>query len=167
MRVEPFSSLAIKLQSGKWDLPDRLFHSVSLAWNLSLNNVSDVKELIPEFFYFPDFLRNCNHYDLGVKQEVECVCEIPARVYITHLWIQSAKNARTIKVLYLCCYLYVGRLSCRRCYFAAMGLFSRRICAHKSCGWLALLLFLLQCFRGLFVSMPIGTRKRICICTPT
>lgn len=27
----------------------------------------DVKELIPEFFYMPDFLTNAEHFDLGSK----------------------------------------------------------------------------------------------------
>ena len=31
-------------------------------------NMADVKELIPEFFYLPDFLVNANRFDLGCKQ---------------------------------------------------------------------------------------------------
>ena len=27
--------------------------------------MTDVKELIPEFFYLPEFLKNSNHFDLG------------------------------------------------------------------------------------------------------
>lgn len=30
--------------------------------------MADVKELIPEFFYLPDFLLNSNQFDLGQKQ---------------------------------------------------------------------------------------------------
>ena len=33
-----------------------------------LNSTSDVKELIPEFFYFPEFLENSNEFDLGTLQ---------------------------------------------------------------------------------------------------
>jgi hypothetical protein len=36
---------------------------------------TDVKELIPEFFYLPDFLRNVNGYEFGKKQDGE-VCNI-------------------------------------------------------------------------------------------
>lgn len=36
-----------------------------------LSNTSDVKELIPEFFYMPEFLENSNSYHLGVKQDGE------------------------------------------------------------------------------------------------
>ena len=30
--------------------------------------MADVKELIPEFFYLPEFLQNSNKFDLGSKQ---------------------------------------------------------------------------------------------------
>jgi len=75
-RMEPFSTLAINLQGGKFDLPDRLFHSIQLAWHLSYSNLSDVKELIPEFFYNPEFLLNSNGYDLGVRQDGEKVGDV-------------------------------------------------------------------------------------------
>lgn len=58
VRLEPFTSLAIELQNGKFDIPDRIFSNLSLTWNSCFTNASDVKELIPEFFYFPEFLKN-------------------------------------------------------------------------------------------------------------
>lgn len=58
IRLEPYTSLSLELQSGKFDYPDRLFSSLQSAWSSSLTNTSDVKELIPEFFYLPDFLKN-------------------------------------------------------------------------------------------------------------
>ena len=58
IRLEPFTSLAIELQNGKFDIPDRIFANVSATWNSCYSNASDVKELIPEFFYFPEFLKN-------------------------------------------------------------------------------------------------------------
>ena len=43
-----------------------MFHSVGDAWlSASKNNMADVKELIPEFFYLPEFLLNSNNFDLG------------------------------------------------------------------------------------------------------
>ena len=65
IRVEPFTSLHIQLQSGRFDLSDRLFHSIPQAWNSVKKNTMDFRELIPEFFYFPDFLENKNEFDLG------------------------------------------------------------------------------------------------------
>lgn len=54
------------LQGGHFDLADRMFHSIREGWfSASKNNMADVKELIPEFFYLPDFLHNSNNFDLG------------------------------------------------------------------------------------------------------
>jgi hypothetical protein len=68
VRVEPFTSLHIELQSGRFDVADRQFHSIPQTWKNLFNNVNDVKELIPEFFYFPEFLINANNFDLGHLQ---------------------------------------------------------------------------------------------------
>ncbi|XP_053679026.1 neurobeachin-like protein 1 [Anopheles nili] len=68
IRVEPFTSLHIELQSGRFDVADRQFHSIPQTWKLLMDNPNDVKELIPEFFYFPEFLKNMNNFDLGVLQ---------------------------------------------------------------------------------------------------
>ena len=69
VRLEPFTSNFLKLQGGHFDLADRMFHSVKDTWlSASKNNMADVKELIPEFFYLPQFLRNENKFDLGRKQ---------------------------------------------------------------------------------------------------
>ncbi|KAG8138665.1 hypothetical protein E2320_001489 [Naja naja] len=68
IRIEPFTTLHIQLQSGRFDCADRQFHSVPAAWQARLENPVDVKELIPEFFYFTDFLDNQNGFDLGSLQ---------------------------------------------------------------------------------------------------
>ncbi|XP_056618979.1 LOW QUALITY PROTEIN: neurobeachin-like protein 2 [Triplophysa dalaica] len=68
IRTEPFTSLHIQLQSGKFDCADRQFHSVAAAWQARMESPADVKELIPEFFYFPEFLQNLNGFDLGSLQ---------------------------------------------------------------------------------------------------
>ncbi|KAM3585663.1 uncharacterized protein V6R79_023778 [Siganus canaliculatus] len=68
IRVEPFTSLHIQLQSGRFDCADRQFHSIPATWQALMDNPNDVKELIPEFFYFPEFLENQNEFDLGRLQ---------------------------------------------------------------------------------------------------
>jgi WD40 repeat protein len=65
IRMEPFTTLHIALQSGKFDHPDRQFFSMENCWDSVINNTSDVKELIPEFYSTPEFLVNMNHFDLG------------------------------------------------------------------------------------------------------
>ena len=43
-----------------------MFHSVKKEWDsASRDNMGDVRELIPEFYYLPDFLLNSNHFQLG------------------------------------------------------------------------------------------------------
>ncbi|XP_072939310.1 WD repeat and FYVE domain-containing protein 3 [Epargyreus clarus] len=69
VRMEPFTQHFLRLQGGHFDLADRMFHSIKEAWNsASRHNMADVKELIPEFFYLPEFLENSNNFDLGCKQ---------------------------------------------------------------------------------------------------
>ncbi|KAF7990932.1 hypothetical protein HCN44_000737 [Aphidius gifuensis] len=69
VRMEPFTQHFLRLQGGHFDLADRMFNSIKEAWNsASRHNMADVKELIPEFFYLPEFLINSNQFDLGSKQ---------------------------------------------------------------------------------------------------
>ncbi|KAJ6227546.1 beige/beach-related [Anaeramoeba flamelloides] len=68
IRLEPFTTMAIELQGGKFDHPDRLFDSIQQTYENCYNSLSDVKELIPEFYYLPEFLENINEFDLGKKQ---------------------------------------------------------------------------------------------------
>ena len=73
LRLEPFTAQAIALQDGQFDVADRLFSAIDIAWNGSLKNTGDYKELIPEFFYLPEFLLNLNGYMLGQSQTLEPV----------------------------------------------------------------------------------------------
>ncbi|GFQ88429.1 WD repeat and FYVE domain-containing protein 3 [Trichonephila clavata] len=69
VRMEPFTQHFLHLQGGHFDLADRMFHSIKDAWlSAAKHNMADVKELIPEFFYLPEFLLNSNNFDLGSKQ---------------------------------------------------------------------------------------------------
>ncbi|XP_064637335.1 WD repeat and FYVE domain-containing protein 3-like isoform X3 [Lineus longissimus] len=69
VRMEPFTQHFLRLQGGHFDLADRMFHSIKEGWlSASKHNMADVKELIPEFFYLPQFLVNSNNFDFGAKQ---------------------------------------------------------------------------------------------------
>lgn len=58
--------LCLISSQGGFDIPERMFHSVKKEWeSASRDNMGDVRELIPEFFYLPDFLLNSNHIQLG------------------------------------------------------------------------------------------------------
>lgn len=68
IRMEPFTTLHIQLQSNRFDVADRQFHSIPATWQSLMDNPNDVKELIPEFFYLSEFLVNANDFDLGKLQ---------------------------------------------------------------------------------------------------
>ncbi|KAK9069020.1 hypothetical protein SSX86_013136 [Deinandra increscens subsp. villosa] len=78
LRLPPFSTENQKLQGGQFDHADRLFNSVGDTWSSAAGrgNTSDVKELIPEFFYMPEFLENRFDLDLGEKQSGEKVGDV-------------------------------------------------------------------------------------------
>lgn len=77
VRLEPFTQHFLRLQGGHFDLADRMFHSVKEAWlSASKFNMADVKELIPEFFYLPEFLGNANNFDLGIKQNGDVLGDV-------------------------------------------------------------------------------------------
>jgi hypothetical protein len=67
MRLEPFTSLHVQLQEGRFDKTDRLFDSIESAWRGCTTNISDVKELVPEFYCCPEIFENLNRLDLGKK----------------------------------------------------------------------------------------------------
>ncbi|EFH49086.1 hypothetical protein ARALYDRAFT_490292 [Arabidopsis lyrata subsp. lyrata] len=78
IRLAPFSAENQKLQGGQFDHADRLFNSIRETWLSAAGkgNTSDVKELIPEFFYMPEFLENRFNLDLGEKQSGEKVSDV-------------------------------------------------------------------------------------------
>lgn len=69
IRHEPFTSMAIELQSERFDCPDRLFFDIAGCWNSCMTSTSDVKELVPEMFTCPEVLMNTNQFPLGHTQD--------------------------------------------------------------------------------------------------
>eukprot|EP01038_Epipyxis_sp_PR26KG_P011916 gene11916-15945_t len=69
IRQEPFTTLAINLQGGRFDCPDRIFFDIRRTWIGCNNAMSDVKELIPEMFCCPEILLNTNNLPLGHLQD--------------------------------------------------------------------------------------------------
>jgi hypothetical protein len=75
-RLEPFASLHKKMQGGTFDLADRLFDSIQETWRMCNSQMSEVKELTPEFFSDPSFLRNVNRYDFGRRHDQRQVSDV-------------------------------------------------------------------------------------------
>ncbi|XP_047222522.1 lipopolysaccharide-responsive and beige-like anchor protein isoform X5 [Girardinichthys multiradiatus] len=76
LRIEPFTTFFLNFQGGKFDHADRTFSSLSRAWRNSQRDTSDVKELIPEFFYLPEMFVNANNYNLGVMEDGVVVSDV-------------------------------------------------------------------------------------------
>uniref|UniRef100_A0A8D1K4Y2 Lipopolysaccharide-responsive and beige-like anchor protein n=1 Tax=Sus scrofa TaxID=9823 RepID=A0A8D1K4Y2_PIG len=76
LRIEPFTTYFLNLQGGKFDHADRTFSSISRAWRNSQRDTSDIKELIPEFYYLPEMFVNFNDYNLGVMDDGTVVSDV-------------------------------------------------------------------------------------------
>jgi hypothetical protein len=87
LRLEPFTSYAVALQSGRLDHSDRLFHSVAETWRACTSSPSDVKELTPEWFYLPAFLNNGNGVPLGARTSGEPLGDV-----LLPRWASSAAD---------------------------------------------------------------------------
>ena len=63
-RVFPFSFISIEIQGEKFDDPNRIFHSVEKTFESCMTLNDDIRELIPEFYYFPEMFKNLNNLNL-------------------------------------------------------------------------------------------------------
>jgi lysosomal-trafficking regulator len=73
-------------------------HHPSLqTWRLSsAASSTDVKELIPEFFFFPEFLVNLNRFDMGLKQNEVRIDHVKLPPWANgdaHLFIRKQREA--------------------------------------------------------------------------
>ncbi|KAM6447526.1 neurobeachin isoform 3-T3 [Liasis olivaceus] len=76
VRIEPFTTFFLNANDGKFDHPDRTFSSVARSWRNSQRDTSDVKELIPEFYYLPEMFVNSNGYNLGAREDETIVNDV-------------------------------------------------------------------------------------------
>ena len=71
VRVFPFSNMRIELQGKNFDDPHRLFNSIKDSFMCASSQRADLRELIPEFFYFPEMFYNLNNFELGEIRDKE------------------------------------------------------------------------------------------------
>ena len=65
IRLFPYSFISIEMQGDGFDNPNRLFFSIQDTFNNISKQKSDLRELIPEFFYLPEMLMNINCLNFG------------------------------------------------------------------------------------------------------
>lgn len=66
-RISPYIDALVELHGKHLDSPDRGFHSLQESLNGALSDSSDVRELIPEFFFCPEMFINLNKIKFGKK----------------------------------------------------------------------------------------------------
>ena len=71
--IFPYSFIAIELQGTGFDDPNRLFSSIEEAFFNMSSQKSDLRELIPEFFYLPEMFINLNYFHFKDKINDELV----------------------------------------------------------------------------------------------
>ena len=65
VRVFPFANVRIELQGASFDDPNRLFNGLKASFYCASTQKSDLRELVPELFCFPEILLNNNDFNLG------------------------------------------------------------------------------------------------------
>ena len=68
IRLFPYTQTCIELQGNGFDNPRRLFCSIMKTFRNASTQSTDVRELIPEFFYLPEMHLNLNKLKLGDDQ---------------------------------------------------------------------------------------------------
>eukprot|EP01032_Pedospumella_encystans_P019712 gene19712-22413_t len=76
VRLQPFAALHKEMQNGHFDVPDRLFSSIPRSFKHNTTQLSEVKELTPEWFTTPDMFRNVNNFALGQTQDGDHVDDV-------------------------------------------------------------------------------------------
>ena len=65
IRLFPFTQICIEIQGGGFDTPRRLFSSIERAFKNATTQSTDIREIIPEFFYLPEMFININNLNMG------------------------------------------------------------------------------------------------------
>ena len=80
IRLFPFSSLSIELQGDGFDNPNCLFFSIKETFFNISTKKTDLRELIPEFFYFPEMFINLNSFNFGKRDNNEEVDDVNVNI---------------------------------------------------------------------------------------
>uniref|UniRef100_A0AAR2KXF5 Neurobeachin n=1 Tax=Pygocentrus nattereri TaxID=42514 RepID=A0AAR2KXF5_PYGNA len=76
IRIEPFTTFFLSTNGNKFDHANHTFSGITRSWRHCQRDTSDVKELIPEFYYLPEMFVNSNGYCLGDRDDGTPVCDV-------------------------------------------------------------------------------------------
>ena len=80
IRIFPYSIISIELQGDGFDSPNRIFYSILRTYGNTLAQKSDLRESIPEMYYFPEMFENGNQLNLGSINDDEEIDNISFNV---------------------------------------------------------------------------------------
>jgi hypothetical protein len=100
-RLIPFTFILIELQGSGFDVTNRQFFSIPEAFDNCMNHNTDLRELIPEFYSFPEFLTNFNKINFGnvelSKKNVETnFNNVFKDIYVNKLILESRQTSSNI-----------------------------------------------------------------------
>ena len=76
IRLFPFTQICIEIQVTGFDTPRRLFTSIEKSFKNATSASTDVREIIPEFFYFPELFLNINYLNMGKLDKDNIVSDV-------------------------------------------------------------------------------------------
>ena len=76
VRVFPFTNISIELQGKQMDDSNRLFFSIKNTFMTCSTLKTDIRELVPEFYYLPEMFLNLNDINLGQREDGNIVNDV-------------------------------------------------------------------------------------------
>ena len=92
VRIFPYTFLSIEQQGAGFDNPNRLFFSIEDAFYHISYLKSDLRELIPEFYYFPEIFWNINKIDFDKRENGIQVDDVEMPQDISKIDKEKIKN---------------------------------------------------------------------------
>ena len=102
LRLFPYCFIGIECQGEGFDSPDRLFFSIETCLYLASHLKSDIRELIPEFFYFPEMMFNLNKLDFKKRSNGSIIDNVSMPSDFTKL--NKSENYAIFKYIEFMCY---------------------------------------------------------------
>ena len=99
IRLFPYSFISIELQGDGFDNPNRLFFSIQDTFYNISSQKSDLRELIPEFFYLPEMFMNINCLNLGNRAHGEYINDVDIPDDIEENTINEIENENENKYI--------------------------------------------------------------------
>ena len=99
VRIFPYTLSHISIQGKEFDTADRLFINIDRSFKNCLTGSSDLREIIPQFFYLPQMCININQLNLGCLQIPNKIEGTSYGIFIQHLNLKYGDEVQVNNVL--------------------------------------------------------------------